>query len=116
MNKRGLKKLTEAQLIRLLLKQEKNRQAQNPSNSVKQMVNEYEDIIKPPEQFRDAHKPIPPSRNGKWKNIKPKPIPRKSVKQMVKEYEDMIQPPEQFRDGYKPIPKPRTDRPLPNAR
>ena len=76
------------------------------------MVNEYEDIIQPPEQFRDAYKPIPPPRIGKWKNIKPKPIPRKSVKQMVKEYEDKIQPPEQFRDAYKPIPKPRTDRPL----
>ena len=47
MNKRDLKKLTKAQLIRLLLKQEKNRQAQKPSNSIKQMVNEYEDIIQP---------------------------------------------------------------------
>ena len=41
MNKRDLKKLTKAQLIRLLLKQ----QAQKPSNSAKQMVNDYEDII-----------------------------------------------------------------------
>ena len=76
------------------------------------MVNEYEDIIQLPEQFRDAYKPIPPPRIGKWKNVKPKPVPQKSVKQMVKEYEDIIQPPEQFRDAYKPIPKPRTDRPL----
>ena len=30
-----------------------------PRKSVKQMVNEYEDIIQPPEQFRDAYKPIP---------------------------------------------------------
>ena len=103
MNNRDLKKLTKAQLIRLLLKQ----QAQKPSNSVKQMVNEYENIIQPSEQFRDAYKPIPPPRIGKWKNVKPKP-----VKQMVKEYEDIIQPPEQFRDGCKPIPKPRADRPL----
>ena len=50
MNKRDLKKLTKAQLIRLLLKQ----QAQKPSNSAKQMVNDYEDIIQPPEQFRDT--------------------------------------------------------------
>ena len=99
MNKRDLKKLTKAQLIRLLLKQEKNRQAQKPSNSVKQMVNEYEDVIQPPEQLRDAYKPIPPLRNGKWKNVKPKPVPRKSVKQMVKEYEDISQQPEQFQDG-----------------
>ena len=52
------------------------------------MVNEYEDIIQPPEQFRDAYKPIPPPRIGKCKNVKPKAVPRKSVKQMVKEYED----------------------------
>ena len=67
MNKKYLKKLTKAQLIRLLLKQEKNRQAQKLSNNVKQAVNEYEDIIQPQEQFRDAYKPIPPSRIGKWK-------------------------------------------------
>ena len=108
MNKRDLKKLTKAQLIKLLLKQ----QAQKPRNSIKQMVNEHEDIIQPPEQFRDTYKPIPPPRTGKWESVKPKPVPCKSVKQMVKEYEDIIQPPEQFQDGYKPIPKPRTDRPL----
>ena len=108
MNKRDLKKLTKAQLIKLLLKQ----QAQKPRNSVKQMVNEHEDIIQPPEQVRDTYKPIPPPRTGKWESVKPKPVPCKSVKQMVKEYEDIIQPPEQFRDAYKPIPKPRTDRPL----
>ena len=106
MNKRDLKKLTKAQLIKLLLKQ----QAQKPRNSVKQMVNEHEDIIQPPEQFRDTYKPIPPPRTGKWESVKP--VPRNSVKQMFKEYEDIIQPPEQFRDAYKPIPKPRTDRPL----
>ena len=126
MNKRDLKKLTKAQLIKLLLKQ----QAQKPRNSVKhediiqppeqfrdtykpiprksvkQMVNEHEDIIQPPEQFRDTYKLIPPPRTGKWESVKPKPVPRDSVKQMVKEYEDIIQPPEQFRDTYKPIPKP----------
>ena len=61
MNKRDLKKLTEAQLIKLLLKQ----QAQKPRNSVKQMVNEHEDIIQPPEQFRDTYKPISTTEN--WK-------------------------------------------------
>ena len=81
MNKRDLKKLTKAQLIKLLLKQ----QAQKPRNSVKQMVNEHEDIIQPP-----------------------KPVPRKSVKQMVKEYEDIILPPPKgFRDRPpKPTRKP----------
>ena len=68
------------------------------------MVNEYEYLIQPPEQFRDAYEPIPPPRLGKRKNVKPKPVPRKGVKQMVKEYEDITQPPEQFRDAYKPIP------------
>ena len=53
MNKRDLKKLTKAQLIKLLLKQ----QAQKPSNSIKQLVNEHEGIIlPPPEQFRDGYK------------------------------------------------------------
>ena len=108
MNKRDLKKLTKAQLIKLLLKQ----QAQKPRNSVKQMVNEHDDIIQPPEQFKDTYKPIPPPRTGKWESVKLKPVPRKSFKQMVKEYEDILQPPEQFRDAYKPIPEPRTDRPL----
>ena len=108
MNKRDLKKLTKKQLIKLLPKQ----QAQKPSSSIKQMVNKHEDIIQPPEQFRDGYKSIPKPRTGKWESVKPKPVPRNSVKQMVKEYEDIIQPPEQFRDAYKPIPKPRTDRPL----
>ena len=80
MNKRDLKKLTKAQLIKLLLKQ----RAQKPRNSVKQMVNEHEDIIQSPEQFRDTYKPIPPPRTGKWKSVKPGPC--NSVKQMVKEY------------------------------
>ena len=86
MNKRDLKKLTKAQLIKLLLKQ----QAQRPRNSVNNMVNKHEDIIQPPEQFRDTYKPIPPPRTGKWESVKLKPVPRKSVKQMVKEYEDII--------------------------
>ena len=80
----------------MTLSKKKNRQAQKPSSSIKQMVNEYEDIIQPPEQFRDAYKPIPSPRKGKLKTVKPKPVPRKSVKQMVKEYEDIIQPPEQY--------------------
>ena len=57
MNKRDLKRLTKAQLIKLLLKQ----QAQKPRNSVK-----HEDIIQPP-------------RTGKRESIKPKPVPCNSV-------------------------------------
>ena len=39
MNKKYLKKLAKAQLIRLLLRQ-KNRQAQKPSNSIKQVYDQ----------------------------------------------------------------------------
>ena len=131
MNKRNLKKLTKAQLIKLLLKQQAQKprnsinehedmiqppeQFRDTYNSVKQMVNEHEDIIQPPEQFRDTYKPIPPPRTGKWESVKPKPVPRNSVKQMVKEYEDIIQPPERFRDARRP-PKPtRKPPPVPQV-
>ena len=106
MNKRDLKKLTKAQLIKLLLKQ----QAQKPRNSVK-----HEDIIQPPEQFSDTYKPIPPPRTGKWESVKPKPVPRKSVKKMVNEYEDIIQPPEQFRDARRPLKPTRKPPPVPKV-
>ena len=81
MNKRDLKKLTKSQLIKLLLKQEKDRQAQ---------------------------KPITPPRTGKWESVKPKPVPRKSVNEYE---DPILPPSPQFRDGYKPIPKQKTDRP-----
>ena len=70
------------------------------TQSVKQMVKEYEDIIQPPEQFRDGYKPIKPPRTGKWANLKPKPVPR----------ENIILPPKQFRD--KPR-RPGREPPLP---
>ena len=82
-----------------------------PSKSVKQMVNEYEDLIlPPPPQFRDEYKPVPAPRTNE--TIK-KPVPKqcKIVKQMVNEYEDLILPPPlQFKDGCKPVPAPRTDK------
>ena len=131
MNKRDLKKLTKSQLIKLLLKQQAQKprnsvnehediiqppeQFRDTYNSVKQMVNEHEDIIQPPEQFRDTYKPIPPPRTEKWESVKPKPVPRNSVKQMVKEYEDIIQPPEPYRDAQRP-PKPtRKPPPVPQV-
>ena len=43
------------------------------------MVKEYEDIIQPPEQFRDAHKPIPLPRIGKWKNVNPNPFHERAL-------------------------------------
>ena len=83
MEKKDLKKLTEGQLIKLLLKK----------------VSNHEDLLDK-DPFKDEVtpriKPTPPLRTGKWESAKPKPVPRKSVNE----------------DGYKPIPKPRTDRPL----
>ena len=91
MEKKDLKKLTKGQLIELLLKKEKKPKVvivddtkptrptppprtgkwENvkpkpvPRKSVKQMVKEYEDIIQPPEQFRDGYKPIPKPRTDR---------------------------------------------------
>ena len=106
MTERYLKKLTKAQLIKLLLKQ----QVQKPRNSVK-----HEDIIQPPEQFRDTYKPIPPPRTGKWESVKPKPVPRNSVKQMVKEYEDIIQPPPKPTRKPPPPPIPQVEEHITNV-
>ena len=80
MEKKDLKKLTEGQLIKLLLK--------NVSN--------HEDLLEN-DPFKDEFaqeptkriKPTPPSRAGKWESVKLKPVPHKSVNE----------------DGYKPIPK-----------
>ena len=99
MNKSDLKKLSKSQLIQLLLKQDLEMK-KFESRNIKQ---NNDNIILPPEKFRDDYKPIP--------------APRKSVKQMVQDYEDnIIQPPPEFRDDYKPTPKPRTKKPTPLPR
>ena len=69
MNKRDLKKLTKDQLIKLLLKQ----QAQKPRNSVKQMVNEHEDIIQPLRTGKP--KPVPPPKGFRDRRPKPTRVP-----------------------------------------
>ena len=66
-NKKNLKKLTKAQLISLLLKQQKIDKLKSQAIALSRWLNEYEDVIQPPEQFRDAYKPIPPLRIAKWK-------------------------------------------------
>ena len=85
MEKKDLKKLTEGQLIKLLLKK----------------VGNHEDLLDndpfKDEVAQEPTKPIPPPRTGKWESVS-----HKSVN------EDLILPPQ---DGYKPIPKPRTERP-----
>ena len=78
-----------------------------PRKSVKQMVKEYEDIIQPPEQFRD--KPIPKPRTD-YRPLQMKRYPKPTRKPpSIPQVEDyIIQPPEQFRDRrpQKPTRKP----------
>ena len=87
MEKKDLKKLTEGQLIKLLLKKFSNHEDLLDNDPFK------DEVAQEPTKHI---KPTPPPRTGKWESVKPKPIPRKSVND----------------DGYEPIPKPRTDRPL----
>ena len=91
MDKASLKKLSKSELIKLLLKLEKKpvptprtykprRPIPTPRKSVKQMVKQYEDnIILPPQEFRDNYKPIPTPRTKK-----PVPTPRTIIKQTEK--------------------------------
>ena len=88
MEKKDLKKLTEGQLIKLLLKKVSNHAEDLLDNDT------FKDEVA--QEPTKRIKSTPPPRTGKWERVKPKPIPRKSVNE----------------DGYKPIPKPRTDRPL----
>ena len=80
MDKKDLEKLSKSELIELLLKQQKSVPAQRrpiptPRKSVKDMVQQYEDnIIQPPSEFRDDHKPIPAPRTKKPLQT---PIPEK---------------------------------------
>ena len=88
MNKKNLKKLSKSQLIKLLLKQDENGQAQKQNandyeNSIvsrskqeesvpHKSINDYEDlIIESPEQFRDRQKKRRPPKPRR----KPPPIP-----------------------------------------
>ena len=87
MEKKDLKKLTKGQLINLLLKKVSNHEDLLDNDPFKDEVTQ---------EPTKCIKLTPPPRTGKWKSVKPKPVPRKSVNE----------------DGCKPIPKPRTDRPL----
>ena len=101
MEKKDPKKLTKGQLIKLLLNKVSNHDNDPfkdevvqrikptppprtgkwenvkpkpvPRKSVKQMVKEYEDIIQPPEQFRDGYKPIPKPRTDRPLQLRIKP-------------------------------------------
>ena len=89
MEKKDLKKLTEGQLIKLLLKKVSNHEDLLDNDPFKDEVAQ-----EPTKRI----KPTPPPRTGKWESV-----PCKSVN------EDLILPPP---EGYKPIPKPRTEGPL----
>ena len=97
MNNSDLKKLSKSELIKLLLKQnarkpmddkpvpKPRRPVPTPRKSVKDMVKEYEDnIISPPPQFRDDHKPIPAPRTKKQTSEKPIPEKRTIISQVEK--------------------------------
>ena len=106
MDEKNLKKLSKSELINLLLKQRKSKivvvddtkpspkprkPVPTPRKSVKDMVKEYEDnIISPPPQFRDNHKPIPLPRTKKPSQA---PIPAPKTKKQTSE---------------KPVPEKRT--------
>ena len=94
MNKSSLNNFTKSQLINLLLKQNAEIKAllqQNtkpktekpiplPRKSVKQMVQDYEEnIIAPPPESSDDHKPIPKPRTKKTI-----PLPRTKIEQVAK--------------------------------
>ena len=80
MNKKSLKKLSKSQLIKLLLRQEKN---------------------KPKVVIVDDTKPV--SKPRYYKPRPPVPTPRKSVKQMVKDYEEK----HKYYETRPPVPTPR---------
>ena len=62
-----------------------------PRKSVKQMVKEYEDIIQPPEQFRDGYKPIPKPRTDRPLQMRRPPKPtRKPPPPPIPQVEDHI--------------------------
>ena len=94
MEKKDLKRLSKGQLIKLLLKKVSNHEDLLDNDPFKDEV---------AQELTKRIKPTPPPRTGKWKSVKPEPVPHRSVN------EDLILPPP---DGYKPVPKPRTDRPL----
>ena len=110
MNKKYLKKLTKAQLIRLLLKQEKIDKLKSQAMVLSRWLTSIRHNSTP-RTIQRCIQANSTTENWKMENVKPKPVPRKSVKQMV--YENLIiPPPEEFRDKYRLIPKPGTDRPL----
>ena len=100
MNKDSLKKLSKSELIKFLLKKESKNKPRiiivddtksfikrrspipTPRKSVKQMVKEYEEnIILPPPEFRDYHKPNPTPRTKQNIVKQPVPTPRTKIEQ-----------------------------------
>ena len=67
MGKKDLKKLTQGQLIKLLLKKVSNHEDLLDNDPFKDKV------------AQEPTKPTPPPRTGKWESVKPKPVSHKSV-------------------------------------
>ena len=69
-----------------------------PRKTVKQLIKNYEEnIISPPDEYKDDFTPIPPPRT------------KKRVKKLIKNYEEnIISPPDEYKDDFTPIPPPRT--------
>ena len=109
MNKSDLKKLSKSKLIEILLKQEKSKKVSNHEDLLDndpfkdevaqrikptpppRTVKEYEDIIQPPEQFRDGYKPIPKPRTDRPLQMRRLPKPtRKPPPPPIPQVEDHI--------------------------
>ena len=134
MDKTNLENLSKSDLINFILKLQKSknvvaddaqpspkprRPVPTPRKSVKSMVQQYEDnIISPPPEFRDDHKPIPAPRTKKPLQA-PIPAPRtkkQTSEKPVPEKRTIIIPPPEFIDDHKPIPAPKTKKTVPKKR
>ena len=108
MNKSDLKKLSKSQLIKMLLKQEKSKKVSNHEDlldndpfkdEVAQRIKpvptprtgKWENVIQPPEQFRDGYKPIPKPRTDRPLQMRRPPKPtRKPPPPPIPQVEDHI--------------------------
>ena len=90
MDESDLNKLSKTDLIKLILSLKANQPRiykprppkPTPRRSVRQMIQDYEENILPPPEFRDDYKPTPTPRTKK-----PVPLPRTQINQVAKALE-----------------------------
>ena len=90
MDESDLNKLSKTDLIKLILSLKANQPRiykprppkPTPRRSVHQMIQDYEENILPPPEFRDDYKPTPTPRTKK-----PVPLPRTQINQVAKALE-----------------------------